>query len=716
MPDRDPFAAARAIPAPEVEKRPRTVVQHGEARIDDYAWLRDENWREVLHEPARLDADIRAMLETENAYYARVTEDLAPLREALFAEMRGKIKEDDSTVPLADGPWKYWREYREGGEYPIYKRAPRGGGEAQVLLDGDKERNGSPFFSIGGVDHSPDHTLLAYALDRVGAENYAIRVRDIASGEELPETVELASGEGAVWAGDSSGFFYVERDSHQRPKRVKFHRLRDDPANDRIVYEEPDDGFFLSIGKTLSGDFVLISCGDHTTSEAHVLPAMRPDAAPVLIAARDPGVEYSVDHRGDEFIIHTNADGAVDFKIVAAPVAAPGRENWRDLVPHVEGNHILYVIVFARHMARLERRDALPHIVIQGPDGNSHEITFEEPAFELHLIEGYEFDTDTLRFVYDSPSTPAETYDYDMANRSRTLLKTQEVPSGHDKARYVVERLDIPAPDGALIPVTLLRRREINADAAPPLLLYGYGAYGLTIPAEFFTSILPLVDRGMSYAIAHIRGGSARGRRWYLDGKMQKKQNSFTDFIAAAEGLIARRRTQAGRIVLYGGSAGGLLVGAALNMRPKLFGGALAAVPFVDVLNTVSDETLPLTPPEWNEWGDPIRDAEQYGWIRAYSPYENIRPAAYPPVMATGGLADYRVTYWEPAKWIARLRAVARGGPFVLRMNMEAGHGGAAARFERLDERAHLYAFALKCVGLHGAPPIDAAIDESAKS
>lgn len=703
---RDPFAKAKKISPPKVERRPVTVTQHGETRTDDYAWLRDENWREVLHDPSLLRADIRAMLEAENAYYAQVTEDLAPLREKLFAEMRGKIKEDDSSVPLPHGPWKYWREYREGGEYPVYKRAPRMGGEAETLLDGDIERGDSVFFNIGDVSHSPDHKLLAYALDRVGSENYAIRVRDLETGEDLPEAIEFASGEGAVWAADSSGFFYVERDAHQRPKRVKYHKLRTAPAGDRIVYEEPDDGFFLHIGKTLSGDYVLISCGDHTTSEVRTVSAREPESEPILIAPREQGVEYSVDHRDDEFIILTNADGAVDFKIVAAPAASPKRENWRDLVPHVAGNHILYVIVFANYMVRLERRDALPHIVVTDKSGKSHEITFDEPAFELHLIEGYEFDTGVIRYIYDSPSTPAETYDYDMAARTRVLLKTQEVPSGHDKSRYVVERLDIPAADGALIPVTLLHRRETPIKGGAPVLLYGYGSYGLTIPADFFTSVLPLVDRGMSYAIVHMRGGSARGRQWYLDGKMEKKQNTFDDFIAAAEGLIERRYTKPGKIVIYGGSAGGLLVGASVNQRPDLFAGVLAAVPFVDVLNTVSDETLPLTPPEWNEWGDPIRSKEQYGWIRAYSPYENIRAKSYPPIMATGGLADYRVTYWEPAKWIARLRAVAKGGPFVLRMNMEAGHGGAAARFERLDERAHLYSFALKCVGLEDAEPL----------
>ncbi|MBB5518650.1 S9 family peptidase [Amphiplicatus metriothermophilus] len=701
MKNADPFAAARARAAPAIERRPKEIRQHGEVRIDDYAWLRAENWREVLRDPSALPADIRAALEAENAYYEAVVADLAPLRKALFEEMRARIKEDDESVPLPDGPWRYWTAYRKGGEYPVFKRAPREGGPEQILFDGDRERGDGAFFNIGRVAHSPDHRLLAYAVDRVGSENYVIRVRRIETSEDLPDRVERADGSsGAVWAADGSGFFYVERDDHQRPKRVRFHRLGADPAADRVVYEEPDDGFFLHVSKSLSGAFIFIESGDHTTSEARFLPADASEEAPRLIAAREAGVEYDVEHQGERFVIRTNADGAVDFKLATAPVAAPGRENWRDLVPHRPGTLIVKAAVFRDYIVRLERRDALPHLVVSSADGAEYEIRFKEAAYSLGLHQGYEYDTQTLRFAYESPATPTETYDFDMKTRRRRLLKVQEVPCGHDRSRYVVERIHARAPDGEAVPITILRLKKQKRDGSAPALLYGYGSYGITIPADFFSSVLPLVDRGMIYAVAHVRGGTACGRRWYLDGKLDRKMNTFTDFIACAEALMKRKYAARGKVVIYGGSAGGLLVGACVNMRPDLFGGVIAAVPFVDVLNTVSDPSLPLTPPEWNEWGNPVESAEQYGWIRAYSPYENVRETDYPPIMATGGLADFRVTYWEPAKWIAKLRRVARGGPFVLRMNMEAGHGGAAARFERLEERAHLYAFALKCVGL----------------
>ncbi|MEL7486667.1 MAG: prolyl oligopeptidase family serine peptidase, partial [Pseudomonadota bacterium] len=416
-------------------------------------------------------------------------------------------------------------------------------------------------------------------------------------------------------------------------------------------------------------------------------------------------VEYYAEHRGDAFYLYTNVDGAVDFKIVAAPVEAPGRENWSDWVAHIPGTYIVSFTPYQDYAVILERRDALPRLVIADYDGGRREVAFDEAAYSIGVDPGFEFDTQTLRYTYESPSTPEETYDYDMATRERRLLKQQEVPSGHDKSNYVVERFSVTAADGAEIPVTLLRLASTPVDGTAPAVLYGYGAYGITIPASFSTNVLSFVDRGLVYAIAHPRGGAARGRAWYLGGKLENKMKSFTDFNAVAEALIDRGYARARGVVSYGGSAGGLLVGAAVNLRPDLYAGVVAQVPFVDALNTISDGALPLTPPEWEEWGDPIRSAEAYGWMRAYSPYENIRAADYPPIMATGGLTDYRVTYWEMAKWTARLRDDAQGGPFFLRMNMGAGHGGSAARFEQLDERAHVYAFALEALGVADAQP-----------
>jgi len=701
----DPFAAARSLPAPKAKREPKEITQHGETRTDNYFWMKDDNWQQVLREPSVLRSDIRDHLLAENDYYADVMQGQEALRDTLVAEMRGRIKEDDSTVPAPDGPFEYYVRFREGGQYAVYARRPVGGGEEQILLDGDVMGEGKAFFDVGGVNWSPDHKLLAYGIDEVGSEYFTIRVKNLETGEVYPDAIESTSGS-VVWANDSQTFYYVERDDNQRPRRVKRHTLGTDPANDPVIYEENDAGFFLSASKTSSGRFILINAGGHTTNEVYYLDADDPAASPTMISSRENGEEYGVVHNGDYFYIRTNADDAVDFKIMRAPISDPARENWEDWLPHESGTFIRGIAAYKDHLVRLERKDALPRIYISDYEGDGHAVDFEEEAFDLGLGTVYEYETSTIRFTYESPSTPRQTFDYGLDSRERTLLKTQEVPSGHNPDLYIVERLEAEAPDGAKVPITVLRLKTTPTDGSAPLMLYGYGSYGYTIDAGFSTNILSIVDRGAVYAIAHIRGGTARGYQWYLDGKLDKKMNTFTDFVAAAEDLVARGYTSRGRIVSYGGSAGGLLVGASVNLAPDLFGGVIGAVPFVDVLNTISDPSLPLTPPEWPEWGNPIEDKDAYGWIKAYSPYDNIQSAEYPPILATGGLADYRVTYWEPSKWVARLREEAKGGPFLLKMEMEAGHGGSAARFKRMEERAHLYAFALKVFGLTEAEPV----------
>ena len=702
-----PFAMV-AGEAPVAEKRPVEIEQHGETRVDNYAWLRDENWQEVLRDPEGLGEDIRKHLTAENGYYESATDDLEALRDTLFDEMRGRIKEDDSSVPAPDGPYAYAVRYREGGEYPIYVRTPRDGGKETILFDGDAESQGADFFRVISVDHSPNHDMIAYGIDRLGSEYYDIRVRIIESGDEYEETIPSTGG-ASVWAADSNSFYYVERDDNQRPKRVKQHVLGTDPAKDILVYEEPDDTMFLFVGKSQSGEFILIGSGKGTTSEYRYLRAdAAPGSEPVLIAPRVDDQLYQVEHHGDYFYIQTNADDAVDFKILRAPVENPGRENWEDWLEHRAGVYINGFIPFADRIVLLERENALPRIVVSDYEReSSFEIEFDEDAYHLGLSAGYEFETNTVRYTYQSPSTPEQTFDFDMSSRERTLRKTQEIPSGHNPDLYAVERLFVTAEDGAEIPVTVLRLKTTRIDGNAPLLLYGYGSYGATMGAWFSSSILSLVDRGVVYAVAHIRGGSAKGRQWYLDGKMEKKINTFTDFARSAEELQERGYGRKGETVIYGGSAGGLLVGATVNLRPDLFAGVIAAVPFVDVLNTISDASLPLTPPEWVEWGDPINDPEAYRTIKGYSPYDNIRAGVeYPPILATAGLTDYRVTYWEPAKWVARLREEANGGPFFMKTNMEAGHAGSAARFQRLEERTHDYAFALKVLGLTEAVPV----------
>ncbi len=694
------FHATNVAP-PSTEKRPHSDTRHGMTRVDEYHWLRAENWQEVFRDPAVLDPAIRAHLEAENAYQDALMADTAALRKTLFQEMKGRIKEDDSSVPMKDGPFAYGSAFRIGGEQPRFFRTPRDGGQEQVLLDGDKEGEGKPYFRIGDVDHSPDHRRLLWAYDDRGSEFYTLSVRDLDSGNDLADRVPDTGGSGA-WDAGNAGFFYTQLDPNHRPSKAFYHRVGTDQSEDRLIYEEPDPGFFMSVGGDRLNEWILLSISDHETSEYRLLPANDPTAEPVIVSARETGLEYDMEEGGDVFFILTNADGAKDFKIVTAPVSAPQRENWKDLVPHEPGRLILAILSFKDFLVRLERKDGLPRIVVrERANGDEHMISFEEEAFSLSLAGSYEYDTDTMRFSYSSMTTPAQLFDYNMRTRERTLLKTQEVPSGHDPDHYVTRRLMAPSYDGELVPVSLIHHRDTPIDGTAPCLLYGYGSYGITVPAAFNTNALSLADRGFVYAIAHVRGGKDKGFSWYEDGKRAKKTNTFRDFIAVAEHLVAQNYTAHDRIVAQGGSAGGMLMGAIANMAPGHFGGLIAEVPFVDVLTTMLDETLPLTPPEWPEWGNPIVSEADYKTIAAYSPYDNVAALNYPPILAVAGLTDPRVTYWEPAKWVARLRDRKAGGnPVLFKINLEAGHAGASGRFSRLEEIAFSYAFALKVVGL----------------
>ncbi len=686
-------------PAPVAPVHPHVFEVHGQRIEDAYAWLKAENWKEVLKDPTQLSPENRGVLESENAYTQTALAGTEALRERLVKEMRGRIKEDDASVPQPHGPFAYFTRYREGGQHPLVCRQPREGGAETVMLDGDREAEGLPFFDLGDASHSPDHRLMAWSADVKGSEYFTIRVRDLATGTDHDDRVENTGGS-IVWTADNRGFYYVELDENHRPVRVRRHRLGTPSSEDAVVYEERDQGFFINIGTTQSDAYVVITASDHETSESWLIDRADPDGMPRCVEPRTPQLQYSVEHHGDQLILLTNADGAEDFKLVTAPVANPGRANWSDLVPHRPGIMILSHVALARYLLRLERRDANPQIIVRAMDsGEEHAIAFPEEAYSLGMSAGYEFDTDVIRYTYSSLTTPSETTDYNIRTGERTLRKRQEVPSGHDPAAYVTRRLFATAPDGESVPISLVHRRDVALDGTAPCLLYGYGSYGMSMPASFRTNILSLVDRGFVYAIAHIRGGTEKGWRWYMDGKREKKPNSFTDFIACGEELVEAGYTARGRIVAHGGSAGGMLMGAVANLAPDLFGGVVAEVPFVDVLNTMLDGSLPLTPPEWPEWGNPAEDEAAFRTILAYSPYDNVRPQAYPPILALGGLTDPRVTYWEPAKWVARLRAtMTGGGPILLRTNMEAGHGGASGRFDRLEEVALIYAFAIKAL------------------
>ncbi len=697
-------AKRKTAPAPPIaERRRHARVVHGVTLEDDYDWLRAGNWRDVLRDPRALPADIRDHLEAENGYCRALMAPTRTLQRELFKEMRGRIKEDDSDVPQPHGPYLYYERYAKGGEHPLICRRPRhpsgGPGREQVLLDADALARGKEFFDLGDTAHSPDHRLLAWSADEAGSELHCIRVRDLDSGLDLDDRIDDTDGD-IVWASDSRSFIYVRLDADHRPSRVYRHRLGSPASEDELLHEETDPGMFVDIDETQSGRFLLISIADADTSEVRIVDFEDPSGRLAIIAPRQTGRQYSVEHHGDNFIIRTDAGGAEDFKLVTAPIADPSPGAWRDLVPHRPGRLILHHVCLKGRLVRLEREDGLPRIVIRDlADGAESRIAFDEEAYGLGLDAGYEFDTTTLRFTYASMARPAETYDYDMASGERRLLKRQEVPSGHDPAGYRVRRVFATAGDGATVPVSVLHRADTPLDGSAPCLLYGYGSYGAAMSASFRRNPLSLVDRGFVYAIAHVRGGTDKGQRWYLDGKRDRKSNTFTDFIAAGEMLAQTGFTARGRIVAQGGSAGGMLMGAVANMAPELFAGIVAEVPFVDVLNTILDETLPLTPPEWQEWGDPIRDAAAFATIRSYSPYDNVAAQAYPPILAMGGLTDPRVTYWEPAKWVARLRAtMTGGGPVLLHTNMEAGHGGAAGRFDSLKEVALAYAFAIHAV------------------
>jgi len=689
------FDLDKATP-PKAQKRTVTSQHHGQDLTDDYSWLRAENWQEVMRDPSALPDDIRAYLDAENAYYETLMADTEQLQEELFEEMKGRIKQDDSSVPSPDGGFAYATRYEEGKEYPLFTREPREGGEETVLFDGPKEAESHEYFSLGLMSHSPDHAKLAWSVDTNGSEYHHMRIRDVANGADGKElTKDVGS---FAWCADSASYVYVKVDENHRPNKVFAVLPGTEP---KLIFEETDPRFYVHIGKSLDGKWLELHTGQNDEDEVRLLPADDPLAEPITISPRRAGHEYSVDTHGDRLFITTNKDDAQNFKMMVADVSAPGEENWQELVAHRDDVLLDHSIVFRDWLVRLERENALPRIVVRHLEsGEEHAIAFDEEAYSLGIRAGYEFDTDTLRFTYSSPATPSQVWDYDMRSRERTLRKEQEIPSGHNAADYVVRRLHAPAEDGELVPLTVLHRKDTKLDGSAPCLLYGYGSYGAGMPASFSTNRLSLADRGFVYCTAHIRGGDEKGRHWYEQTKKAGKPKTFTDFVAAGKHLAAEGFTGEGQIVAMGGSAGGLLMGAVANMAPQLFAGIIAQVPFVDVLNTMLDDTLPLTPGEWSQWGNPIESAEEYAVIAGYSPYESVTEQDYPPIFALSGLTDPRVQYWEPSKWVAKLRDKTGGNsPILLKTNMGSGHFGKTGRFAYLEEVALVYAFALKAVG-----------------
>ncbi|EAQ08153.1 PtrB, protease [Yoonia vestfoldensis SKA53] len=683
--------------APLAGKRPTTATAHGVTLRDDFAWLRADNWQEAMRDPAKLPSDIADYLTAENGYYDAAMADTADLQTALIAEMRGRIKEDDTSVPRKNGAYAYVMRYSEGAEHPVYIRTPRNGGDEVVLLDVNAEAAAHEYFDLGAVAVSPDHEVLAWKADTTGSEFFTLRLRDTTTGQD---SATLIADVGSVaWANEST-LFYVRVDAQHRPNKVFRHTIGSDPADDVLVYEEKDPRYFVGVSRLRSGAYVQIATGMNDENEVWVIPTATPDAQPALIAARTEGLEYEIDHQGDQFVILTNAGGAVDFKIVTAPTATPQRAHWVDRVPYRAGRMVIGLAAYRDWLIWVERENALPRICYQGRSGPVQSIAFDEEAYALGADPSAEYDTDMFRFTYSSPTTPSQVFDFDLSSGDRVLMKQVELPSGHDPADYVTRRIMAPSHDGALVPVTILHHATTLLDGTAPCLLYGYGSYGASMPAGFSANRLSLVDRGFIYAIAHVRGGEEKGRAWYEDAKFGRKVNTFHDFIGAAQSLIDEGYTGKGRIVAQGGSAGGLLVGAVVNMAPDLWAGIIADVPFVDVLTTILDDTLPLTPGEWSQWGNPIESRAAFDDIRAYSPYDNVTEQDYPAMLVTAGVSDPRVTYWEPAKWVAKLRTTKTDDNILLlKTNMTSGHFGKTGRFAALEDAARSYAFAIKAVG-----------------
>jgi oligopeptidase B len=703
-PPAEPFPLLAGRRPPRATRARQSRIVHGMTLVDDYAWLRAENWQQVIEEPDTVPAPIKRYLDQENRYAAAGFRPSRALQKKLIAEMRGRMVEDESSPPWQDGPWLYSERYRKGAQYPLACRRKPGAKREHILLDGPKEARGLDYFEIGATAVSHDHRLMAWAADTTGSESYIIRVRDLTTMEDH-DRLERSSGD-IVWGRDCTFFYYIELDASQRPYRVMRHRLGERQEQDVEIFREADSGWFVSLDRTQDDRYGFIDIHDHETAEVLLLDLDDPREVPVPVFPREQGIEYEIDHHEGRLIIRTNhpgPDGAKreDYAILAMPVGETDLAKAELLVPEQPGHAIQSVHVLADWLIWSTLGEEGPAIHARHwKSGREKHFAPRAAVGDIAGSIGPEYASQTLRLTFSSPIEPEVTLDHNLETGEETILKRQDVPSGHDPARYIVERLAVPARDGETIPVTLLRLKSTQQDGTAPGLLYGYGAYGYAMDADFETDRLSLVDRGFVYAIAHIRGGMEKGFRWYREGKREKKINSFNDFIDVADFLVREGYVAEKRIVAHGVSAGGMLMGGVANMAGERFAGIVAEVPFVDSLNTILDPTLPLTPPEWVEWGNPIEDKAAFDAMRAYSPYDNIAAKPYPPMFIVGGLTDPRVTYWEPAKFVAKLRVTAKGGPFLFRTNMGAGHDGASGRFRQLDDVARVYAFAMAVTGV----------------
>lgn len=681
---------------------PRTL--HGQTWIDHYHWLRADNWQECVDDPAALPDNISDYLHAENTWFDHCMASTASLQAKLVSEMRGRIQDVDQSLPDEEGSWCYQECYEQGDEYPRYFRYPRGtapeDNSRQLLIDFNLEAALHDYFDQGDVEYSPAHSHLAWSADTNGSERYQLRIRNLTTGldEDFIDDVYSVS-----W-GNADFLFYTRVDADYRPSSVYRHYLGTSSDDDVLVFEEADKRFYCSVWTSLSGHYVFIGSDMNDQSEVWTISTADITAIPTVIEPRAENIEYSVEHQGDRFLILTNADNAEDFKIVTTKCSTPGRDNWIDWLAHRSGVMVLDLYAYKDWTMWLERENALPRICYcrsAEPSSKVIRLEFEQEAYALSLEPLMEFDQSVFRVSFESPSTPAKTYGFDMQDGSRILLKEDVLPGGHNSDDYVVQRVFAPAVDGESVPVTLLYHKNTAINGSAPCFLTAYGAYGSSVPADFSSSCLSLVDRGFVYAVAHVRGGQEKGRAWYDAARGICKQNTFDDVVAVARYLIDQTYTGEGQIILSGGSAGGLMVGAVINQTDELWAGAIADVPFVDALNTLIDETLPLTPGEWSQWGNPLDSRSAFDAIRNYSPYDNVQARPYPPMLVTAGVSDPRVTYWEPAKWVAQHRHVRSDEALlVFKTNMSSGHFGATGRYASLQDEAIEQAFALKVMGL----------------
>ena len=683
------------ITIPKLRKETNSIKIHNEDLPDNYAWIKQKNWQEVFKDPKKLNDEVANYLTEENAFVKEQLKENKQLETEIFQELKGRIKDKDSSVPLKDGAYYYFSEYEEGSEYPSFKRTGSTN-VVETIFNAQKKSEGEKFFNLASVCHSHDHRFIAYNIDKNGSENYFLSVENLENKKILTKEIPKTTGE-IIWDTDNKSIYYIGLDDNHRPNKIFKHLVGQDYQNDELIFEERDPAFFCSVSISQSKHYLLIRTGDHQTSEYYIKNLQQKNSSLQLFSSRIEKEEYEIDHSEGYFYILTNTDSCKNFKIMRCLETSYSRNNWSDFVAYQNDNLILDFIILKSWIVYLQRHEGLNQIIIHNVNTEqSHSIKFEEEAYDLSLFGQYEFDTDWIRFSFSSPITPKSIFDYNCSTKEKSLKKIQEIPSGFNSDLYSCKRFLCPGHDGAQIPLTVFHKKDLLLDGTNPLLLYGYGSYGITIPDSFSTNRFSLLDRGFVYAIAHVRGGREKGQEWYDDGKLLKKKNTFLDFISCAEFLCEKKYTAPKKIIAQGGSAGGLLMGYIANERPDLFLGIIAQVPFVDICNTMLDEDLPLTVTEIPEWGDLKNNKEAFDYIRSYSPYDNVKKQDYPHMLITGGVTDPRVTYWEMTKWAAKIRDYKTDNNLLLlKMNMDAGHSGASGRYDYLKEVALDYIFCL---------------------